>query len=255
MDAQLAKRRDDILDVIDDFGTQKAFAEAIDMDPSRISRALNKDHVSDRRLAPIERAIAKLQSGQGDGDSGEVPAATLSPSAPREAGGVDVVRVPVFADAGAGPGRLPQKQSGGAKRYVTVSLTEFVQHFRTRPTDEEDLRRFGYFEVTGRSAAPFYFDGELVPVELLDEPTQDFRNDTLYVYRWRGHLYMKVLRRAEDGETIRAVSLNRSIEPYEFTPQNGHDFAVVARVIETEKQQLYDTLVHRFLRTGEETAG
>lgn len=73
MDAQLAKRRDDILNVIDDFGTQKAFAEAIDMDPSRISRALNKDHVSDRRLAPIERAIAKLQSGQGDGDSGEVP--------------------------------------------------------------------------------------------------------------------------------------------------------------------------------------
>ncbi len=71
MSPEIANRRDEILAVIDEYGSQKAFAEAIGFGESRISRALDPEKATDRRLAPIERAIARLRKGEsGDGSSG-----------------------------------------------------------------------------------------------------------------------------------------------------------------------------------------
>jgi hypothetical protein len=59
--------------ILEHFDTQKAFAQATGLSTSSVSRALTKGKTTDRRLLRVERQIAKLQSGQGDGDSGEVP--------------------------------------------------------------------------------------------------------------------------------------------------------------------------------------
>jgi hypothetical protein len=62
MDAELMARRARILDAITSLGSQKAFAEATGLDESRISRALNPDMITNRRLIPLERAITRLKA-------------------------------------------------------------------------------------------------------------------------------------------------------------------------------------------------
>ena len=60
----LTKRRGAILDVIDQIGSQKAASEVLDISESRLSKALNLKTISDRRLAPIERAIDKWKDSK-----------------------------------------------------------------------------------------------------------------------------------------------------------------------------------------------
>lgn len=154
------------------------------------------------------------------------------------------VLVALYGEVSAGPGRVPLEPT----RFRAITPRQFALDFGAVPPASGRSVRRGYFVVVGDSAAPTYFDGDLVPVEVLPEPTQQFRQDTLYVFHWGDDLLLKRLRRLEDGR-VRASSLNPSVEPFDFEPVNGHEFAVVALVRETAKQQLYAALVGRFLRT------
>ncbi|MEM6783582.1 MAG: helix-turn-helix domain-containing protein [Bacteroidota bacterium] len=153
------------------------------------------------------------------------------------------VLVALYGEVSAGPGRVPLEPT----RFRAITPRQFALDFGAVPPASGRSVRRGYFVVVGDSAAPTYFDGDLVPVEVLPEPTQQFRQDTLYVFHWGDDLLLKRLRRLEDGR-VRASSLNPSVEPFDFEPVNGHEFAVVALVRETAKQQLYAALVGRFLR-------
>ena len=158
-----------------------------------------------------------------------------------------VVAVPQYGHVGAGDGRVPPKRVG----TLHVTLAEYAHDFAEPPrrvSSELGDRyapgnRFGYFIIDGDSAAPVFFDRERVPVQLLD-PERTFANDLLYVFRWQGEYQIKRLRLRPDG-TVRASSLNPSIDPFEFKVADEEDFAVVALARVSQKQQLYTALVGR----------
>lgn len=154
----------------------------------------------------------------------------------------DFVEVPVFGEVSAGPGQAPQLEP---MRYERMAATEFAHTFRQAPPRSGRTLRLGLFVVRGSSAAPTYFAGEYVPVELLPKGNQRFDADCVYVFRWNGDLMLKRLRRLED-KRIEAASLNPSLRPFLFTPTEDN-FEVIGRVIEPEKQQLYAVLVARAL--------
>ena len=152
--------------------------------------------------------------------------------------------VPVFTDVSAGPGIVPAEE---AKKHVRVSEAHYRRVFGAKAIREP--HRFGYCKVDGGSAVPFYFDGELVPVEVIG-PTQKFTSGSVYVFRWLGDLQLKQLIKhplEDDGEEMEEApahrvevrSLDRTQGDRVIEPSSAHDFAVLARVIQTEKQQLY----------------
>lgn len=147
------------------------------------------------------------------------------------------IRVPIYEGAGAGQGLLAHDDPDD---YQELTISEYSRVFQRAPGQDG----VAYFRVTGDSAAPIYFDNELVPVEVLAPGTQQFVNDTVYVFRWRGSVMLKRLRLLADGR-VRATSLNPSVDPFYFKPENEHDFAVLGRVIGCQKQQLYTALVSR----------
>lgn len=151
------------------------------------------------------------------------------------------IRVPVFGSASAGPGRSPLNEM--VEYYEEMAVSEFVLTFR-RPPPSNGHNGIGFFKIVGSSAAPVYFDGELVPVELLPPGTQEFIPDTVYVFRWDGQVMLKRLRKIAGGQ-VEAQSLNPGLSAFVFQPSDEYGFAVLARVIEPEKQQLYAALVGR----------
>jgi len=140
-----------------------------------------------------------------------------------------------YGPASAGDGRTLQPIG-----EVELTEGEYRARFGARSAD-----RVGLFEIEGDSAAPVYFDGEQIPVEVKGE-TQDFREDTVYVFRYRDDIMVKRLRTLE-GEGIRAESLNPGIDDRVLHP-NGDNFEIVGRVIDNPKQQLYTSMVGRFMR-------
>ena len=195
-----------------------------------------------------------LRGGEGQMFDGDVPADTpgkLATSGDTFASPEDdpdaVVAVPQYGHVGAGDGRVPPRRVG----TLRVTLAEYAHDFAEPPrrisTDLGDRYapgdRFGYFIIDGDSAAPVFFDRERVPVQLL-EPERTFANDLLYVFRWQGEYQIKRLRLRPDG-TVRASSLNPSIDPFEFKVADEEDFAVVALARVSQKQQLYTALVGR----------
>lgn len=229
--------------------TQKEAALRAEL-PYRTYWAYEKGEIGSPSLENV-RAIANaldapellegLSPGQGDGDDATGSAlSTVSPSSPSPSRDAEAyVEVPIYGGASAGPGLTPP---GEVHRYERLTRREFQRIFG-RPAPDGDVTRVGFWEVIGDSAAPVYFEHELVPVEVVG-PTQAFNNDGLYVFRWDGSVMLKRLRRQPDG-SIRAVSLNPSIDPFVFRPNGDYEFAVLGRVIQPEKQQLYAALVGR----------
>lgn len=194
---------------------------------STIREAMNR-MVDDGRLDRPRRAVYTISK------SGDKPS--------RKEMLDNMVEVPLYGSVGAGPGMAPMPPDG----FILVQKDEYLYDFREVP-DGNRTSRLGYFIVEGRSAAPTYFDKERVPVRVYNEPTQSFRNDVVYIFRWMGDLMIKELRLLsndeEDGMVIRAKSLNPSIDPQIIHVRDVNDFAVVASVIEPPKQQLYATFI------------
>jgi phage repressor protein C with HTH and peptisase S24 domain len=140
-----------------------------------------------------------------------------------------------YGPASAGDGRTLQPIG-----EVELTEGEYRARFGARSAD-----RVGLFEIEGDSAAPIYFDGEHIPVEMKGE-TQDFREDTVCVFRYRDDIMVKRLRTLGDG-SIRAESLNPGIDDRVLHP-DGDNFEIVGRVIDNPKQQLYTSMIGRFMR-------
>lgn len=64
MAESIEQRRRRVQAVADGMGSQKALADALNMSEPRISKALNRELSSDRRLAPIERGISEKRLWQ-----------------------------------------------------------------------------------------------------------------------------------------------------------------------------------------------
>jgi hypothetical protein len=66
--SELAERRRRVRRFIElNFGSQRAFCEATDLKPARVSKALQDRYVSNRRLLPLEHAIDQWRSARGGG--------------------------------------------------------------------------------------------------------------------------------------------------------------------------------------------
>jgi len=146
------------------------------------------------------------------------------------------IEVRHFGRVGAGPGRQL-----GDYETVTLSRKEYVSRFGGRDPDA-----VGLWECDGDSAAPVFFDGEDIAVEVIGG-TQEFKSEQIYVFRRGRDAMVKRLRRMED-DTVWGQSLNPSIADIKVDPST-EDFEVLGRVIDTAKQQLYTSLVGRFMRT------
>ena len=149
----------------------------------------------------------------------------------------DDKKVTDYGPASAGDGRNLEP-----KGTIEVSVERYRTLFGSRSVDE-----VGFFEIDGDSAVPVYFDGEHIPVEIIGD-TQEFREDTVYVFRYNDDIMVKRLRSLGDDQ-IRAESLNPAIDN-RILEVHDDNFEIVGRVIDNEKQQLYTSLVGRFLRWG-----
>ena len=189
----------------------------------------------------LDLAIADLQPGQGDGGKREAP--PVMREAPARYGGY--YRVPVYGEAAAetrGTCRAIEEPFG----YRDLTAEEYTRTFQ-RPPPRNGEEAVGYFRIVGDSASPIYLDGEDVPVELVPrEQRQQFKDETVYVFRWREDLYVKRLQKLEGG-AIRAYSLNPDIEVREFKPADDNEFEILGRVLNHPKQQLYAAFVGRTL--------
>lgn len=184
------------------------------------------------------------------GDGGYVTASSLKARMrrqlrlrePEEPAEEEFIRVPVFGTASAGPGRVPTEHP---VYYRHVTLQEHLRDFGAPPS-----RRWCYWIVEGDSAAPVFFDGELIAVELLD-PGAPLRRDEVYVFRLGEEVLLKRIRVEDDG-TFVLVSLNPSIPPQRVRPAEG-EFQLIGRVIQPAKQQLYTAMIgHYFLNKKQE---
>lgn len=158
----------------------------------------------------------------------------------------EMVKVPFFGGVGAGNPVVPAE----AGDMVLVSHETYISDFGEAPLLRDGRWYphpvFGYFQIEGDSAAPVYFDGERLPVRLMDDG--ELTNDLLYVFRWDGMLLLKRLRRLPRG-FVEATSLNPSVEPFRFHPgEDPEAFRLIALARASHKQQLYAALVGRFLR-------
>lgn len=62
----LARRRDEIKSFIDrHFGSQRAFCQATDLKPARVSKALQDRYLTNRRLLPLEHAVDRWKRKHG----------------------------------------------------------------------------------------------------------------------------------------------------------------------------------------------
>jgi len=161
-------------------------------------------------------------------------------SAPPDKNGADK-NVIDYGPASAGDGRNLEP-----KGTIEVDVERYRTLFGSRSVDE-----VGFFRIDGDSAVPVYFDGEHIPVEMIGD-TQEFREDTVYVFRYNDDIMVKRLRSLGDDQ-IRAESLNPAIDN-RILEINDDNFEIVGRVIDNEKQQLYTSLVGRFLRENGQEA-
>ena len=154
---ELLRRQEKIREVMDRFPTQKEFAEAIGMKGPRISKALKPENASDRRLAPIERAIdewKQAESSNGKEES-QIPTEAGAPKglSDEQLEKFGLVRIAhTNVEAGAGDEReVDFVEEDGA----TVMPRWYVrQEFGVRP---ERVKRI---KVRGDSMRPTLREGE-----------------------------------------------------------------------------------------------
>ena len=219
--------------------SREQLAELCDVSMPTVSRWLNgKSNPYRKYLHLIADAtpfrLEWLESGEGP-PKDELGELELDVGEDREP---QMVTVRHFGDVSAGPGRVNLE----AVSHEVMPRTQYHILFGSRRPG-----RVGLFRVRGDSAAPTYFDGEDVPVEIQQDVSR-FRDDGVYVYRYRDDRQLKRLRRLEGG-TVRARSLNPGIDDQTLKPTEN-EFQVLAEVIQTSKQQLYSSMIGRFMRSG-----
>ena len=99
-------------------------------------------------------------------------------------------------------------------------------------------RRLALFRVQGDTAAPLYFDGEPVMVELVDSDARP-EHGVIYLLEVHGQYCMRRIEVVGDGR-LRLVSLNPSV-PSECV--DADRVRLIARVVQTEKQRWYEQVL------------
>lgn len=159
-----------------------------------------------------------------------------------------VVSVPYFGRVGAGDPRDPPVVVGEIDVSPSLYAADFGEPPRIEGNEFVAYEQFGYFRIDGDSASPVFFDGERLPVQLLPNHGHRFVNDLLYVFLWDGMHQLKRLRLHPRGR-VEAMSLNPAIPSFFFNPSDDpEEFSIVALARVGIKQQIYTSLVGRFLR-------
>ena len=152
--------------------------------------------------------------------------------------GEEEVRAYVFGEANAAGELVLAPEDGKHPKTRIISRAKWRADFGD--TVPYGASSHGYWVVRGDSAAPLYFSGEEVPVRKVG-PTQEFEPEGVYIFRWNDKLYLKRLF-DEDGQ-VYAQSLNPGVRDMRFRPGNGHEFAVLAKVCTSTKQELFISLL------------
>lgn len=185
MPESLTARRQRILDKIESFGSQKAFAEAIGMNQSRVSKALNAQWLSDRRLAPIEQAIFQMETQHlnGNNDAQQHKLLALSSSSANLPS--DLIRIPdVEVEVGAGP-----------ETEITFEVVQngiYMSREQARQEFGVDPARLHRITVRGNSMEPTLKAGDRIYVARWDG--EELMDGWIYVLRGPLGLMIKRLR-------------------------------------------------------------
>ena len=156
------------------YGSQKAFCERIGVSESRLSRALQPALASDRRLAPIERAIAETQS-----ESGIQNELSGDP--------VGYTRVPeVVLEPSAGPGTDEEVEVEEVQGDTLLPDTFIRREYGVSPERLRTIR------VRGSSMEPTIRPGQRLLVALVP-PAQALQDGLVYVFAGPGGVQIKRL--------------------------------------------------------------
>ena len=226
---------------------QEALAREADVSLQTIRRYESRKEPFERKTSELKKVAAAagvhtswlnngegemLLPGQGDG-------AKEKPAPQEEAGEQkDEVQAVIFGEANAAGELVLAPEDGKHPKMRSVSRAKWRADFGDGVP--YGASSHGYWLVRGDSAAPLYFSGEEVPVRKVG-PTQEFEPEGVYIFRWNDNLYLKRLF-DEDG-TVYAQSLNPGVRDMRFRPGNGHEFAVLAKVCTTTKQELFISLL------------
>ena len=99
-------------------------------------------------------------------------------------------------------------------------------------------RRLAIFRVEGDTAAPLYFDGEPVVVELVD-PDARPESGELYLLEVNGQCCLRRVEELADGR-LRLVPVNRAVPP---ECVDAARVRLIAKAVRTEKQGWYERVL------------
>lgn len=227
---------------VDRFASQSEAASAIGVSPSTISRALNPDLATNRKLAPLERAAerfdAELQETQqplprdrtralfepAPAESAAPKHVARSEPALREANYDDAVLVPLDGHASAGPGY----ENGGdgeaddPRRYVVISR----EVARRAGANAETLRAS---TIHGDSLVPDVQPGQIVWYQ-----PGHFIGDGLYIVSLDGLEIAKYVQLRPGGRLV-LKSRNRTYDDILLIPQRDADTENTYREVQTDE--------------------
>ena len=209
----LAKRRERILRLIEEVGTQKALAEALGMTESRVSKALSPETVSDRRLAPIERAISEWKDSKGQ-SGGEVE--------PKEGhertSGAAQLNVKAFS-VRAGGVVVDERVTG---EYV-VDAGEIESLYEHRPSAPFVV------EMIGESMEPDFRSGDRLIIEPYPRGTREIQASAIYLFRLEGLVEVKQIEYLP-GQRLLVRPRNPAYREYEVAMFDEIDYEILGRV-------------------------
>lgn len=163
------------------------------------------------------------------------------PDVPALEGEERTIRVGMVA-VSAGDGAVPERVS-----TVYVSEEQFVHDFHRSPPESGHAQNQWYAKIEGDSMAPELFDGEIVPIEIVDLPIREVRTSDLYIIYYAGHVHARRVQFEVSGRVhLKCTNPNYDNEVVEL--DEASDIRVIAKIRQTERDQLVGAMMRKVLR-------
>ena len=207
-------------DFVATYESQKDAAEALKISESRLSRALDPHKATDRKLAPIERAVAEMQSG--DGAPAGVRETKIRYMTRRErlVTEADIRPPPILVPrlvASAGPSGFELQEYAS----VQIDPDELRRRYQVDPS------RVGEMVVSGPSMYPTLAPGSIVRIYLMNgEPIRD---GVIYVLQEKAVPHGVLVKRVKFSRG--RVTVASDNESYPTDEMDGETFEASYRVL------------------------
>lgn len=227
-------RHDNLLRLIEEAKNTSELANRTGIAVSYLLQIKNKNAIQNGKPKGIGDKIAsKLEDGMNkprgwlDQDHSGEPIILSSITAPEEIPEPDLVIIDVLnIEASAGFGSNNDLvEVVNQLRYVPE---QYYSLFRNMPPEHIRI-----INLSGDSMRPTFETGDLLFVDI---SVNMFEGDGVYVFTYKGHLYVKRLQNI--GDKVLVISDNKLYEKWEITEENQDQLFIHAKVKVHQRQQL-----------------